>query len=232
MPEDQQKTFGELIQEYLKLRGWSNAELARRTDFSATYIGNLIRDYSPGTKSGKPTRLPVETVDKIARALDVPLPLARKSAGLAPPDERDIQETKSREIIESALLLFFSELPPIYQADVLAIVQTLHARHAIDKTRKISQNQHQPAPAFTSQLGPTPGWPEGKPWPPVAPPGSDVSIISYDEVTIDQIPEEYRHRLRKPGEIFPHEQERIERQRRLKGQEEPVEEEPKKKKKA
>lgn len=92
-------TLGELIQQALIDLGWKNAELARRTGFSATHIGNLIRDYSPGTKSGRPTRLPAETVDKIADALKRPRSQFRKAAGLAFVDEgsnESIEEVLSR----------------------------------------------------------------------------------------------------------------------------------------
>lgn len=96
MIEQMDKTLGELIQDALAELGWSQAELARRTDFSPTHIGNLIRDYSPGTKTGKPTRLPVETVDRIADALKRPRSVFRKSAGLLP-------EEAHADTIEEAL---------------------------------------------------------------------------------------------------------------------------------
>jgi transcriptional regulator with XRE-family HTH domain len=79
----QQETLGELIAHRLLELGWSNAELARRTGFSTTYIGNLARDVSPGTKTGRPKRIPDETVERIARALSVPIDRARTAAGLA-----------------------------------------------------------------------------------------------------------------------------------------------------
>lgn len=91
-----EKTLGELIQEALKEHGWSNAELARRADFSPTYIGNLIRDYSPGTKTGKPTRLPEATVDRIADALKRPRDLFRRAAKLLP-------EKSHADTVEEAL---------------------------------------------------------------------------------------------------------------------------------
>jgi len=78
-----QETFGELITSRLLELGWSNAELARRTGFSATYIGNLARDIAPGTKTGKPKRIPDETVERIARELNIPINRARTAAGLS-----------------------------------------------------------------------------------------------------------------------------------------------------
>lgn len=125
------KTFGELIQEALTDLGWSNAELARRTGFSATHIGNLIRDYSPGTKSGKPTRLPMDTVDRIADALNRPKALFRRAAGLlpeeeAPPpqDDRAAEASRAAEMIEHFLIL-----PPEKQSQLLAIIRVLEADH-------------------------------------------------------------------------------------------------------
>jgi len=77
------ETLGELISGKLIEIGWSNAELARRTGFSTTYIGNLARDVAPGTKTGKPRRIPDETVERIALALNIPIDKARAAAGLA-----------------------------------------------------------------------------------------------------------------------------------------------------
>jgi len=78
-----QETLGELISGRLLELGWSNAELARRAGFSTTYIGNLARDVAPGTKTGKPKRLPDDTVERVAVALNIPIDRARAAAGLA-----------------------------------------------------------------------------------------------------------------------------------------------------
>jgi transcriptional regulator with XRE-family HTH domain len=100
-----QETLGELITNRLLELGWSNAELARRTGFSTTYIGNLARDIAPGTKTGKPKRIPDETVERIARALNIPIDRARTAAGLSK------SERPSPETIEEALdnALFFDQ---------------------------------------------------------------------------------------------------------------------------
>lgn len=119
MNKDKENTFGELIREALVEKGWSNAELARRTGFSATYIGNLIRDYSL-TKSGKPTRLPLDTVDTIAKALQKPLPLFRQAAGLASPETSG--ELKSKDEVE--LISLYRQFPKFRQADILKIIRT------------------------------------------------------------------------------------------------------------
>lgn len=62
-------TFGEWLREKINDKHISNAELARLADCSSTYIGNLVRDYSPNTKDGKarPSR---EMTIRIAKALD------------------------------------------------------------------------------------------------------------------------------------------------------------------
>lgn len=119
------KTFGELIQEALTELGWSKAELARRADFSATHIGNLIRDYSPGTKSGKPTRLPIETVDRIADALNRPRTPFRRAAGLLP-EGAETNNTREAEATRAAEMMdVFLRLPPDDQARALAMVKIL-----------------------------------------------------------------------------------------------------------
>jgi transcriptional regulator with XRE-family HTH domain len=77
-------TFGEWLREKLKEARMSNAELARWVDVSPTYIGNLVRDYSPNTKSGKAPRPSERLVEKIAKAVKADPDEARQAAGYAP----------------------------------------------------------------------------------------------------------------------------------------------------
>jgi len=102
---ERHETLGELITSRLLELGWSNAELARRTGFSTTYIGNLARDIAPGTKTGKPKRIPDETVERIAKALNIPIDRARTAAGLSK------RERPSPNTVEEALnnALFFDQ---------------------------------------------------------------------------------------------------------------------------
>lgn len=76
-------SFGKWLRGKLYDKRVNNAELARRVGVSATHIGNLVRDYSPNTKSGvaRPT---IELTDKIAIALGIPKDEARLAAGYAP----------------------------------------------------------------------------------------------------------------------------------------------------
>jgi transcriptional regulator with XRE-family HTH domain len=102
---ERRETLGELITSRLLELGWSNAELARRTGFSTTYIGNLARDIAPGTKTGKPKRIPDETVERIAKALNIPIDRARTAAGLSK------RERPAPDTVEEALsnALFFDQ---------------------------------------------------------------------------------------------------------------------------
>lgn len=122
------QTFGELMREYLKNSSWTGAEVARRTGFSKTYIGNLLQDRAPSTKSGKPKRLPAETVDKIARALKIPLNDARLAAGLAPIEEKASPETREKSssstpmTTDELVLLYFHGLPQKLQLHFLKML--------------------------------------------------------------------------------------------------------------
>ncbi|MCI0337143.1 MAG: helix-turn-helix domain-containing protein [Acidobacteria bacterium] len=133
MAEETDKTFGELIQEAIKELGWSNAELARRTDFSPTHIGNLIRDYSPGTKSGKPTRLPADTVDRIADALKKPRSIFRRAAGLLSEDSverpNEAVDKKAEAARMAEMVGNFMELPPDQQATAIELIKVLKDKH-------------------------------------------------------------------------------------------------------
>lgn len=124
MTETTNETLGEVVQKRLDELGWSNAELARRTGFSSTHIGNLIRDMSPGSKTGKPTRIPASTVDTIARALGVSIGRLRRAAGLAAPDHA-APFPEVEQIVELMM-----EIPREKRLDVLAMVAALHARYA------------------------------------------------------------------------------------------------------
>lgn len=73
-------SFGEWLRKNIEDRGLSNREVARRADVSATYIGNLVRDFSQNTRSGK-VKPSEDVVERIAFALDADLNEARTAAG-------------------------------------------------------------------------------------------------------------------------------------------------------
>jgi transcriptional regulator with XRE-family HTH domain len=129
------KTLGELIQEALVEKGWSNAELARRAGFSSTHIGNLIRDYSPGTKSGKPTRLPTDTIDRIAKALGGDRALFRRAAGLLPEGAtlEEVSTSESDRAAEAArtveMIENWTTMTPEEQSAALAFLKFIKAEH-------------------------------------------------------------------------------------------------------
>ena len=107
--------FGEMVRAKLKDRGWSNAELARRTDYSTTFIGNIIRGVAPGTKSGK-LRLSEDIVDKISRVLGFSIEKARKAAGLL--------SDKGRRAAE-----YIDMLPLTQQDDAIAYLELMCSRY-------------------------------------------------------------------------------------------------------
>lgn len=119
------ETFGELITKRLRELNMRRADLARRTGLSHTYIANLANDLSPTSKSGKPRRLPEETVDAIAAALGLPVTVARAAAGLAVPDAPPIAE-------KDKILALIAELSPSRQKDLLAIADTMRQRDLIE----------------------------------------------------------------------------------------------------
>lgn len=98
------ETFGQMMSRALKKAGWSQAELARRLNVSPTYVGNVLADKSPGSKSGKRRQISIEDADRFAKALGVPLREARLAAGLAPPDDdQDSTNLKPRIISQNAI---------------------------------------------------------------------------------------------------------------------------------
>lgn len=75
-------SFGEWLRSKIKEKDISNAELARRIDVSATYIGNLLRDFSPNSKTGS-IRASEKIVEAIAKELNSDIDEARNAAGYA-----------------------------------------------------------------------------------------------------------------------------------------------------
>lgn len=76
-------TFGDWLRQKIKENHFSNAEVARRVGVSPTYIGNLVRDYSPNTKSGK-AKPSEEVLKNIVEVVGGDLDEARLAAGYAP----------------------------------------------------------------------------------------------------------------------------------------------------
>lgn len=83
MSNNESGTFGEWLRLKINENRIKNAELARRVNLSPTYIGNLVRDHSPNSKTGK-IRASEEVIEAIAKALNADLDEARAAAGYAP----------------------------------------------------------------------------------------------------------------------------------------------------
>lgn len=111
-------TFGEWLREKITEKGISNAELARRVEVTPTYIGNLVRDYSPNkTKPG--TSRPSEgVVERIAIALGENVDDALKAAGYYPKNGGD-----------EGLWSGYKDLPPekqkLARKQIKAIIESL-----------------------------------------------------------------------------------------------------------
>lgn len=89
--KNQPLTFGDWLRDKIKENAISNAELARRVGVSPTYIGNLIRDFSPNSKTGK-IRASEPIIESIAKALNANLNEARLAAGYAPINEGESKD--------------------------------------------------------------------------------------------------------------------------------------------
>ena len=86
------KTFGEWLRKRRQEARLSQDELAARAGISKSYISTLER-HAPHPKTGAPPQPTFETVDALAQALGIPIPVARDAAFgtgpiiLAPPEE-------------------------------------------------------------------------------------------------------------------------------------------------
>lgn len=95
-------TFGEWLRQQIKSKGLSNAEVARRAKVSPTYIGNLVRDFSPNTKDGK-GRPSEEVVADIAKAVGGDINEARLAAGYAPENGSN---DDSHDVLDGVKIIF------------------------------------------------------------------------------------------------------------------------------
>ncbi len=116
----EEMTLGELLSSKRDEIGINNAELARRTGFSATFVGNVLKDASPTAKSGKLKRLPDETVDKFARALGLSVALVRTKAGLAKPNQAVEEDDEV-----SALFYDYSKLTKKDKQELKSVMQMI-----------------------------------------------------------------------------------------------------------
>lgn len=126
--------FGRLVAEYRQKKNLSQRELAEKIKMSATYINYVERGFNPSAKDGK-FQASRNAVDKIAKAIDIPLDAARRAAGYAPknsilPDElKDIPfnqlDKKSLDEIRNFVLYLIHkktdelrETPDVHLKDV------------------------------------------------------------------------------------------------------------------
>ena len=74
------RELGERLRAYRTQRGWSQEEMAERADLHTTYIGQLERGEKNAT---------IESISKVAAALDISLSKLFENISLAP-SEKDI----------------------------------------------------------------------------------------------------------------------------------------------
>lgn len=113
-------TFGEWLRKKILEQRISNRELAQMAGLSPTYVGNLVRDYSPNMIGNRAPRPGEDVVERIAKALNAPLDEARLAANYAPrngdtnaglfagieslsPDRQRLARRQIRAIIDSLI---------------------------------------------------------------------------------------------------------------------------------
>lgn len=106
-------TFGEWLRQKIIEMNVSNAEVARRAKVSPTYIGNLVRDYSPNTKNGK-VKPSLDVVDAIAKAVGSSVNEARLAAGYASDSSTD-----DFEVFDGITISFQDSVSPEKQKELL-----------------------------------------------------------------------------------------------------------------
>lgn len=85
-------SFGDWIQAELNIRGWDQAELARRSKISDAHISRLV---TGGRKPGQ------EAAKAIARALRLSPEDVMRQAGILPPKNVNLSAGDRRDLIET-----------------------------------------------------------------------------------------------------------------------------------
>lgn len=115
------KSFGQWLIEQLDRTGLNQSELADRARVSKNYISTLVND-RPNTR-GELTQPRLDKVERIARALGVPLNEAKIAAGYYVGDQPSLTDRTRR------LLSYFDQLPEPTQDDAIAIIEALWRLH-------------------------------------------------------------------------------------------------------
>lgn len=116
------ETFGDWLRRKRADVGLSQTELAERAGVSKQYISNLERNLRQPV-SNEIVRPSMDVVDRLARALGVPLREARLAAGYAPPDAERIPQ----DFLQRVGVLFYGweELSDEDKEDILTAIEVI-----------------------------------------------------------------------------------------------------------
>lgn len=105
--------FGDYLQKLLDEKEWTVSKLAKKANLSHVYMGHIIR--GERTEGDKPSRISVETVTSLAKALDIPeykLLLAYKGIN---PDQAPLANQENFNIYAEIRLAAENQGVPLHQ---------------------------------------------------------------------------------------------------------------------
>lgn len=114
------ETFGKWLEAHRKHAGLTQKELSIRAGCTRAYISLLERGIVE-SKTGRPIQPGRDIVDALARALGVPIPVARRAAGYA------VVEEMASEV-ERYLMEYFRNLSPDGKSIAVVLLKALHDR--------------------------------------------------------------------------------------------------------
>lgn len=98
--------FGEYIRSLLDEKEWKASTLAKKAGLSHVYVGSIIRGENP--KTGKHPNLTIDTLQSLAKALNVPIELLIGAyLGRDPSSIREC--SRAEAALKEALYQFFME---------------------------------------------------------------------------------------------------------------------------
>ena len=113
-------TFGAYMKLWREKAGLNRSDLAKYLGVSAQHVGNLEKDLSPSSKSGRPPLVPREMCDQLSRVLQVPRHLVYLAAYIPELLEKEFFDMRTKRMVA-----IFEELPEEKQDEVLALLETI-----------------------------------------------------------------------------------------------------------
>lgn len=141
MNESQKLKFSQWLSNALNQSGLNQSALARTAKVSKQHINGFLA-LAEGRQIQRYSHPSVEVVDRIARALGVPVNEARDMAGYAPVGQ--LQRPEGERLLE-----YFNALPEADRSTVVTMVKALYDKQQFEASNVADIQEMGPQPKYT-----------------------------------------------------------------------------------